>query len=262
MLQISARAHARAVSKTADTLGVPLPAGYLEQVAEVDAFEAAATKITVTTDQLLAAVLDAIEAGRENWPADKSIQQLAIRHQLTMQNIDISARQRADQMLAATLADWADELLTSWAGALDRHAQALVTAAEAGLNLQDTDAAIARGGEGMNQLHAAQVAVQSWAAATHAFNTLALVSGISLGGQSGVCALTPARLADLAPAYELARSERTDDLDAWLLTRCRIPLRLATLRQFMSRAAQFEADRQAEARARQEHRKERLAETW
>jgi hypothetical protein len=37
---------------------------------------------------------------------------------------------------------------------------------------------------------------------------------------------------------------------------------LATLGQFMSRAAQFRADRQAEDRAKDERRKQRVANSW
>lgn len=58
-----------------------------------------------------------------------------------------------------------------------------------------------------------------------------------------------ARLAELAPAYEMAREARTD-VDAWVLARCGIRLRLATLDEFARRGAQLKADTEAEARSR------------
>jgi hypothetical protein len=64
-------------------------------------------------------------------------------------------------------------------------------------------------------------------------------------------ALTPARKAELASAIKAARDARTD-VDAWILARRGIPLKLATLGGFMARAATFNADRQAEERARAE----------
>lgn len=45
----------------------------------------------------------------------------------------------------------------------------------------------------------------------------------------------------------MARTARTD-IDAWLLARCGLDLRLATLGDFMARVATFNADREAEER--------------
>jgi hypothetical protein len=252
---ISPRARALTVTKAADTLGVPLPAAYNEQVAQAQAFTDAAAQIGASADDLHAAVLAAIEAGRDYW-TDQDVARLALDWQLSSQNIGERARARTDQLLAAALSDYADDLLAEWADALEPHTAALVAAAEANLDLNNADAAVARGGEVMHHLHNAQVAVKAWAAAEHGFHTLRSVAGIGRGGRAGELVLTPARLADLQPAYELARTERTDDLDAWLLARCGIPLRLATLGDFTERVAIFEADREAEARAEAKRRQE------
>jgi len=53
----------------------------------------------------------------------------------------------------------------------------------------------------------------------------------------------------VAPAYELARDERTD-VGVWILSRCGIALQLARLDEFTRRAAQLRADTEAEARDR------------
>jgi hypothetical protein len=45
----------------------------------------------------------------------------------------------------------------------------------------------------------------------------------------------------------MARDEHTD-VDAWILARCGLSLRLATLGDFMARVATFDADVQAEHR--------------
>lgn len=132
-----------AVTKAADTLGVPLPAGYVEQAAQAQAFADAAAQIGASAGDLNAAVLDAIEQGRD-YHSDKTIQRLALDRQLAG-GIDEAARSRVDQLLATALADWADDILEGWADALTPHAAALVAAAQAKLNLDAADAAIAKG---------------------------------------------------------------------------------------------------------------------
>lgn len=247
MLAISARTRAQAVTNAAATLGVPLPADYLEQVDEAEAFTEAAKQTVCTPEDLHRAVLDAIQEGRE-YQADPTIQRLALDCQLTSQNILAAARSRSEQLVLAALRDHADDILDGWADALDEHSAHLVAAAEARLNLKDASGAVARGGAIMTHLHNAQIAVKAWAAAEHGFHALAAVAGVRIN-VNGTVALTPARLAELAPAYEMAREARTD-VDAWVLARCGIPLRLATLDEFTRRAAQLKADTEAEARSR------------
>lgn len=258
---ISARTRAQAVDKAAETLSVPLPAAYREQVAQADAFADAAAQIAVTTDDLHAAVFDAIEAGG-NYRTDKTVQRLTLDHQLTAQNIGSSARKRADQLLAAALSDHADDILEGWASALEPHSAALEAAAEAipSLNLRDGHDAATHGGDVLRHWASARTAVDAWTTAERGFYALAAVAGISYRG-TGTLALTPARKAELEPAFETARDARTD-IDAWILARCGLPLRLATLGDFMTRAAQFNADHEAEARAEDERRKQSVANSW
>jgi hypothetical protein len=258
---VSTSTHGRTVTRTADTLGVPLPTGYIEQVADVDAFTAAVADITVTTDQLQTAVLSAIENGKD-YRTDKTVLRLALDRSLTAEDISAVARTRASQMLAAALTDWADEILDDWADALEPHSAALVAAADAGLSdLEQTAGVIAKGGDNMDTLHHAQVAVSAWNAAVNGFCSLAIVSSVGFQGDVSVMIRTPARLTDLEPAFALARNEKTQ-VDVWTLTRCGVAMRLATLQQFMSRAAQFNADLQAEHRADDERRKQRVANSW
>ena len=96
---------------------------------------------------------------------------------------------------------------------------------------------------------------------SNGFCSLAIVSSVGYSGDVSVAICTPARPADLEPAFALARKEKID-VDAWMLARCGIPLRLATLGQFMARVAQFRADRQAEDSAEDERRKQRVANSW
>ncbi|WP_163751518.1 aldehyde dehydrogenase [Mycolicibacterium helvum] len=260
---LSTNTHAMTVTRTAETLGIPLPTGYVEQIAEVDAFTAAVAQIAVTTDQLHEAVLDAIADGRD-YHADETVQRLALDRSLTAQNISAHrAQTRADQMRRAALADWADEILEDWADALGPHSAALVdAAADANLSdLTDTAAAVAKGGDTMDKLHHAQVAVKAWTAAVNGFFSLASISSVGYNGDASVAIYTPARHSDLAPAFALADKSRTD-VDAWTLARCGIPLDLATLGDFMSRAATFNADRETEARAEKEQLKQRVANSW
>ena len=82
MHAISARTRAQTVTNTAATLGVPLPADYLAQVDEAEAFVEAAKQTVCTAEKLHAAVLDAIEEGRDYW-SDPKIQRMALDTQLT-----------------------------------------------------------------------------------------------------------------------------------------------------------------------------------
>ena len=268
---VSARTHAATVAKAADRLGIPLPAAYLEQVAQVEAFTDAVAQIRATPEQLDAAVFAAIEAGRD-YHTDKTVQRLALDRQLVASNIGDRARSREVELLAAALADHADSILESWSAALDPHADALAVAAEAGLDLDDDAAAIRKGGAVMQQLHDAQNAAVVWTEALRGFNALAAASGVRVAGYPVPLALTPARRADLIPAVELARDARTGlnalardartEPDAWDLARTDLPLRLATIAEFSARAATFNADAAAAEHAAEQARLERVVNSW
>lgn len=246
MMRISAHTRAQAVTNAADTLHVALPAGYLEQFAEAEAFTEAAKQTVCQKETLHRVVLDAIQEGRD-YLSDRGIQAMALNAQLTDGNILAGARSRSEQLMLAALADHADDILDGWADALDEHSAHLAAAAEAGLNLGDAAVAVARGGAIMTHLHNAQVAVKTWTAAANGFYALAAVAGVRINADSATV-LTPARLAELAPAYEMARDERAREVSAWILARCGLPLRLATLDEFKVRAAQLKQDAQDEAR--------------
>jgi hypothetical protein len=247
MLAISARTRAQAVTTAADTLRVALPPEYFEQVAEAEAFLAAANSRTVCqkTD-LHSAVLDAIQEGR-NYHQDPVIRAMALNVQLTQGNILADARARNEQLMLAALRDHADDILDSWADPLDEHASKLADAAKARVNLNDANAALSRGLATMTHLHNAQNAVKAWTTAGYGFHALAAVAGVRISADP-VTVLTPARLADLEPAFEMAREEGAREISAWILSRCDLPLQLATLDEFKARAAQYRSDTDAVAR--------------
>lgn len=252
---ISARTHAQNVAKAADVLGVPLPAAYAKQVDQAQAFSDAANRIGVTTGDLHGAVFAAIEAGRD-YHDDPDVTRLLLDRVLSTQNVGESARRRGDELLAAALADHGDDILEGWADALDEHSDALSAAAEVvpGPDLADGRAAGVKGGEVLRHWATARSALEAWQAAERGWFALATVAGIRYSGH-GPLIFTSARKADLEPAYQLARNERTD-VDAWLLARRGIPLRLATIGEFMSRVAQYHADKADEDRAREQRRLE------
>ena len=223
-----------------------LPPAYVEQFAEAEAFTEAANQTVCKPETLHRAVLDAIQEGRD-YLSDGGIQALALNAQLTDGNILAAARSRSEQLRFAALRDHADDILDGWADALDEHSAKLAAAADAGVNLNDADGAVARGGAIMAHLHNAQVAVRAWTTATNGSYALAEVARVRAGADSATV-LTPARLAELAPAYEIARDERAREVGVWILARCGLPLRLANLDEFKARAAQMKADAEAEAR--------------
>jgi hypothetical protein len=71
----------------------------------------------------------------------------------------------------------------------------------------------------VEQRHNAQAAVTAWAAAVNGFWPLTVVSSVGYSGDSSVAICTPAQLADLEPAFALARKEEID-VDAWTLAGC------------------------------------------
>ena len=257
--RVSARTHTKAVEKAADSLGVPLPAEYVEQVAQAQAFADAAAQIN--GNDLHAAVFDAIEAGTPYW-SDTTVQRLALDHQLASHNIGIKVRTRADELCARALADHADDILEGWSDALDPHADALAAAADAvpNIDLRQGHEAATHGGDVLRHWAAARTALDAWNAAHQGFYALAAVAGITVH-RTGHLALTPARRAELEPAETMARDGRSE-VDAWIIARCGLPLELATLGEFMSRAAQFNADREAEDRAAEQQRMERVQKSW
>lgn len=261
-MEISARAYALTIAKAADTLGVALPASYLEHVDQAEALSAAVAAITTTSPADLAiAALEALDAGRD-YRTDETVQRLLLDRALAQSGIDHTARARANDQLWSTLADLADDILDGWAEALDPHTEALDAAAEACLNLDNPADVIAKGGENMQLMHNAQGAVTAWMHAVRGFNAFASLARTGYyGPQEAPLILTPARRAELLPAYQLAREERTD-VDAWVLARCGIQLELATLGEFRRRISAFETDRQAEARAEAEARQQRVAASW
>ncbi|MBX7449411.1 aldehyde dehydrogenase [Mycolicibacterium sp. 3033] len=243
---MSAHTRAQAVTNDADTLHVALPPAYVEQFAEAEAFTEAAKQTVCQKGTLHRVVLDAIQEGRD-YLSDRGIQAMALNAQLTDGNILAAARSRAEQLVSAALRDHADDILDGWADALDEHSAKLAAAAEAGVNLNDAAGAVARGGAIMTHRHNAQVAIRAWNTATNGFYALAEVAQVRANADSATV-VTPARLPELAPAYELAREERAREVGAWILARCGLPLRLATLGEFKERAAQLKQDAQDEAR--------------
>lgn len=172
---------------------------------------------------------------------------MALNAQLTDGNILADARARTEQLMLAALRDHADDILDSWVDALDDHAVKLAAAAKAGVNLKDATGAVARGVATMTHLHNAQIAVRAWATAANGFYALAAVAGVRINADP-TTVLTPARLADLEPAIELAREEKTREVSAWILARCDLPLKLATLDEFRKRAEQYRLDTEDVAR--------------
>jgi hypothetical protein len=261
-MEISARSYAMTITKTADTLGISLPASYLEHIDQAQALAEAVAAIAKTSSgDLDLAVLNALDAGRD-YRTDETVQNLIVDRALAQSGIEHSARTYAETRLRLTLADLADDTLNAWADALHPHSASLVAAAKAGLDLENPADVIAKGGNNMQIMHDAQAAVNAWLHAVRGFNAFAAIRRMGYyGPEQAPLILTPARKAELTPAYELTPGARTN-IDAWTLARCGIPLELATLDEFKARAAAFEADQQAEARAEAEARQQRVTASW
>jgi hypothetical protein len=261
-MQLSAASFALTVARSAEKLNVELPNEYLDELAHADEVAAVISGIAATTaDELHNAVIDAVSAGRD-YRTDENVTRLLVTRQIAASNIDQTARSRADNELRDTLVEFADVILTEWADALEPQTAALTAAAEAfpDLNLDNADAAVARGGDVMRHAHAVQVAGRAWTAAVEGFGALSAVARVSRSGQPALI-YTPARAAEFAPAVEAARTKRTD-ISAQILVRHGVPLRLATLADYRERAATFEADRQAAELLETRRREEAVQRSW
>lgn len=255
MPSAATRAYAHLVTRTAHTLGVPLPAAF---TAQLDA----ANKLIETAEaipgpaQLQAAVLNALATGRD-YHTDKEVGRLLIDGVLVSQlNIVGAARQRAESDYEDALVEHADTILTGWSDALEPHAKALAAAADTlpTTNLDDTQTIISRGAVAMHHWAAAQEAIKAFRTATEGFMALAMTNRITVTKRNPLI-LTAADHAALGEAEATAMRDGVP-IDAWLLARHTVPLRLATLSEFMQRTASRDQQRREAARRFEEKRGE------
>ncbi|OBF65859.1 hypothetical protein A5753_00750 [Mycobacterium sp. 852002-51971_SCH5477799-a] len=261
-MQISARGYQQIVHKTAQILSVELPSEYVDQIQHADEVAAAIAEIAATpalTAALHNAVIDAISEGRD-YRTDKRIQQLLTSRELAASNISQTARTRAESELRETLVEHSQRILAGWSDALTEHSAALSAAAEAGLNLGNTSAVVAKGGDDMRLLHDAQIAVTAWSAARAGFEALATVAGVNLAGPVPLI-YTAAPSEEWVPAVEAAGAQRLD-VSPWDLARRRIALALPTLAEYQGRLATFQADRRQRQQEEEKQRAERLVNSW
>lgn len=257
-MDITLRASLLVVTKSADTLEVPLPAGYVAELDKARSIVAAAAEQfhTVSADQLNFAVLNAIEAGRDHH-ADKVVQRLTIDRSLAAGGIEIAARQRGDEITQAALTNYADAILTTWADALAPHSEALAAAADAlpSHNLRDMGQVATLDVQGMQHLSNAQIAVKMWAAAVQGFGALANAAGINHRGHTRPLILTP----DIAiPAFAAIRDDairNRAEVTPWQLAQHGIPTELATITSYAERVARYEQQRETVQRDLAEQRR-------
>lgn len=245
-MDITLRSTLLVVTKTAETLGVPLPAGYTAELDRARVIVAGAARIgATTTAQLNAAVLDAIEAGSDVH-TDPAVQRMILDRQLAASGLEIEADQRRKQVSHAAVVTYADDFLAGWADALAPHSAALAAAAKAlpspdlsSTEVQTLDV------EGMKHLSAAQIAVKLWAAAERGFGVLVQTAGPRFSSHTRVLAITPdIGILEFASIRDEAVRERTE-VTPWLLAQHGIPLELATISEFAQRIANYERQREA-----------------
>ncbi|MGE2689985.1 hypothetical protein [Mycolicibacterium pulveris] len=263
-MDITLRSTLIVVIKTADTLGVSLPAGYIAELDKARAIVAGADRFRETSaSQLNSAVLDAIEAGRDVH-TDTIVQRMMFARNLVAGGIEIDADQRRKEISHAALLDYADDILASWAEFLKPHAQALADAAEAlpSHDLANTEQVTTLTVEGMKHLSNAQIAVKLWAAAIQGFGVLVKTAGPPFNDHTRPLSITPdIGILEFASIRDEAVRERTE-VTPWLLAQHGIPVELATITGFAERIANYERQREAVQGERAEQRKQRVAQTW
>ncbi len=250
-MDITLRSTLSVVTKTAETLGVSLPAGYIAELDRARDIVAGAERFRATSaHQLNSAVLDAIEAGRDVH-TDTIVQRMMFDRTLTTGGIEIAADQRRKEISHAALLDYADDILTSWAEFLKPHADALADAAEAlpSHDLSNTEQVATLTVEGMKHLSNAQIAVKLWAAAERGFGVLVQTAGPRFSSHTRPLSITPdIGHLEFASIRDKAVRER-GDVTPWLLAQHGIPVELATISGFAERIANYERQREAAAQA-------------
>jgi hypothetical protein len=118
-MQLSAASFALTVARSAEKLNVELPDEYLDELAHADEVAAVVSGISATkVGELHNAVIDAVSAGRD-YRTDQNVTRLFVASQIAASNIDQTARGRADNELRETLVEFADDILTGWADAVE-----------------------------------------------------------------------------------------------------------------------------------------------
>jgi hypothetical protein len=240
---ISGRGRIAIIAQSARTIGVELPTEIAVAVDKAAALEAAAGKISGS--RLAHAVLDTLEVGKD-YHADKEVGRHLLDHVLVSGNIAGAARERSNAAIEDAVVACADAILTGWADKLDPHSDKLTAAAAAGAlpaNLADHQTIGGLGSDALHHAAAAREAVKLWEAAITGFQMIADAAHLSVGKRSPLV-LTAADAATCATAEAAARRDGVP-VDAWLLARHGIPLRLATLSDFQERKASRDQQRQA-----------------
>jgi hypothetical protein len=233
---MSAHGLVSAVQQSARTLDTELPSQIAEQLTAADDLITRADAIEASRQQLLDAVLDALAAGRD-YHGDQTVAKLMLDHVLAEQNIGNHARERADNVIARTLVDCSDSILTGWANALEPHSVALAEAAAAlpDGELNELQATV-KDRENLYHVANAQHAVKLWHAAATGFGQIALAAQIPLRYKILVLTGDDAAANNLTP-------------DPWLLTQHGIPLSLPTIGGYLERVAAHEQQHAARAAA-------------
>jgi hypothetical protein len=199
----------------------------------------------ITGANLISAVLDALAAGKD-YHGDKTVQRLLLDHTLNSLNISNAARVRASDSLVNVIVDSADDILESWADVLDPHADALAAAVDVlpTDSPDDLEAIKAAGPEAMHAWAEVQYALTRWAAAVQGFQQIAMAARLTINDK--LLIVTPAAASQVDTVRQAAAREGRQP-DAWTLAKHRLPLRLATLTDYMERAAEAQAERGQQA---------------
>lgn len=241
---IAIRAQLLLVKRAASALDVPLPADFSQRVDAADRITQAAQKIS-NPDALNSTVLNALAEGRDYRTAPDVVHMLLDAYLVNQASIAETARARWESDVQAALVDHADEILTGWTQALDPHGRALLAAAEAlpTPDLDDTRTIAEAGRKVLDHWANAQHAVKMWRQGVDGFMALAQANRIT-ADRHNPAIITAADLQTLAPAVATSLRESAP-LDVWTVARHGIPLRLATLGDYMERSASHDQQRRA-----------------
>ena len=244
----TARAHLGVIHRTADQLGVPLPAEFVAVLANATQLVADTEALEGHTGELNQAVVDALLAG-DPIEDDPDIHRLALLRVVGTSGIRQAGRDRSDQMMLGAIEQHADQICDGWIAAVQPDCTTIVDAAATLSDIADLRAADVVAIKNSGRM-------QTWAAAVSALDRLdaytagfrALAAAISLPYQREHLVLQFSDDPDVIDAIHAVIGSKLPD--AWTVATL-APLSLANTAVFIDRVRWWNSEQAARQAAEQ-----------
>jgi len=231
---------------TTQNVGGKVPKALTTAIAKYDTVNAKLDRMYIGGTALEDAALAAIDAGQDP-AADPEVQRILTSRQIGQEGLTGQLRTRMLQRMLAVLRESVENLIDTWQAPFHEAAAVIVETREAlgGIDLNDSQAILARGGDAADQWGRATNANRTIREIVGAWNTLAAEAQFVPGSTHYLM------LRFTNPTLEQweEHSLRERKLTAWEAHALGLPLDLATPTEYMDRIAALDTQRQARERA-------------